>query len=231
MAKTGSHIISSASGSVAGLTYQRSFGPGIQIRTKPIPHSAYSPNRSRVKSRFSSALRAWLNLDNNSRNKWNEAVLYAQSHTKTSSPPPTGRSAFIRFYIHALLIKESKIILSIPNNPPAGGLSCAYSFDSYSLPPVGQSGFRLYFHNANNFTIYQLLYLSSAQSLSLNHFYKAYSPNPFSISAIIPGGTRRIDCLGLIPNMRYFTRSFAISLSPMNLHSSYIQLDFISEQR
>lgn len=155
MAKGLSHIFSEASGSVGGLTYQKSSYGAIVLRTRAYPPHPQTLKANRFKSYVTDANSIWVNnLSDSDRNQWkawSDVVLYS---SEAGSRKLSAHQWFVMTYTIYAWIKERFNLTTPVPLLPSNRLSML------SLPkielfkhPFTPNALRCTFFNANPFQL------------------------------------------------------------------------------
>lgn len=154
MAKGLSHIFSEASGSVGGLTYQKSSYGAIVLRTRAYPPHPQTLKANRFKSYVTDANSIWVNnLSDSDRNQWkawSDVVLYS---SEAGSRKLTSHQWFVMTYaIYAWIKKRFNLPYVLPLLPTNRIGMLSFPRVIVLKHPFTPNAIRVICYNRNNFT-------------------------------------------------------------------------------
>lgn len=231
MAKVYSHIFSKLSGSAAGVTCQGGPGPGIQLRSKPIPKNRSTHHQSKSRSNFSSAMSAFAQLTDSQRQLWLDAS--SNYNTQKSGFPITLNASqlYIKWRIIAEFYHQHNRFASIPDNPPLSPITIPLTLSASLRPVHGQTGIRMFIHNGSPHYVDAVLRFSIAYPTARSKSPSTFPPNNLVWGQIPANYTRRFDVYGLNPNLKYFTTTSSLMITPYAAFSNTINFSFIAIAR
>ncbi len=224
-----SHLFSSMSGSVAGITYFRNRYAAIVMRERVTPVDPGTAFQVLVRTRMSAAVSWWQSLSADDRQSWE---IYAEGTPWVNSLGNDVRLTGFNMYLStrlAVIHINPAIVPALLNTAccvPGLNIRPQISFSPCS---GGTAGFNVNIinpHPTDNMRVG--VQISTAQNTSINFWKGPYSPRDYVSSGSIPPGFGTVFAYKfLIAGKRYFlrVRGFNDTLKTLVSSPMYLQQD------
>lgn len=212
MAKILSHVWSSISGSVGGITYFNGPHAAIIARARTNPVQPSTLFQSMAKSAWNGANATWESLAVAVQNLWNDYALTVVHQGKQGNYTVTGRSLFMagRSLQNYLLLRGLETPALVTTAPATNGFLLPSGFNVTAPFAAGTGiGIAVTADLVDDTNVY--ISVSGAFEKERN-FWKGPWASRNAVAQVVPAGTSvTVDILGLLLGKRYFVRVKCVS--------------------
>lgn len=212
MAKILSHVWSSASGSVGGITYLNGPHAAIIARARVNPVQPGSLFQSQAKSSWNGAQSAWEALAQSEQDLWDAYALTVIHQGKQGNYTVTGRSMFMAGRALQLYVLVRGLIVPVIVNtaPVLTGFLLPSGFKL--VPPLAiGTGIGIEFNaDLNDDTIF-FTQISGGFGKERNFWKGPWQTRDDDATLVAGGASGQKDYIGLIAGQRYFVRVKAVA--------------------
>lgn len=218
MAKYRSHIFSSISGSVGGLTYGKNASTDNLMSVRPIRNYPISGRLAAARNILPAAIGAWKRTTTAQKKDW-DIVAY----------PERGLTVFLRTYMHVRMNFANAGLAGSPSLSPAPfGTIVSVGSLVRQNPVAPNKGFRIYFTNTGNVSIYYYWYISQKAYAD-----RVYKPKPtrwtyIGRDMVNAGSSQTRNFYTLTPGMKYWVKVYSIKSATPYLSAKALEQPFIA---